>query len=278
MRAACLFSVKKSEIMQQPNPPYLLHLSQAHLNLLATCPPRFQYIYLDRLASYLKPESQEKQAWGTRFHLLMQQRELGLNVDSLLQEDAEMLNSLHALLQIAPEIFRANPGDFREAEHSRTLQKNGYLLTVVYDLLIANDREAKIYDWKTYLQPPNTKELANNWQTRLYLYVLAETSNYLPEQISFTYWFVKLPHKPQSICFHYNSQQHQKNEADLSNLLQQLDRWLKGYTQEQIPLQHLPSTEAKCPFCNGGSESLDRGAKTPPDWSELIAQIPEISL
>ena len=278
MRGVYLFSAKKSEIMQQPNPPYWLHLSQAHLNLLATCPPRFQHIYLDRLAGYLKPENQEKQAWGTRFHLLMQQRELGLNVDSLLQEDAEMLNSLRALLQTAPEIFRANPVDFREAEHSRTLQKSDYLLTVVYDLLIANSREAKIYDWKTYLQPPNTKELANNWQTRLYLYLLAETSNYLPEQISFTYWFVKLPRKPQSVCFQYNSQQHQKNEADLSQLLQQLDRWLQGYTQDKIPLQHLASTAAKCPFCQENSESLEQAVKNHPDWSESIAQIPEISI
>jgi ATP-dependent exoDNAse (exonuclease V) beta subunit len=58
------------------------------------------------------------------------------------------------------------------------------LLTVIYDLLIEAEDNAQILDWKTYPQPKEQNRLAKDWQTRLYLYVLAETSDYLPEQIS----------------------------------------------------------------------------------------------
>jgi hypothetical protein len=49
-------------------------------------------------------------------------------------------------------------------------------------------------------------KLAKNWQTRLYLYVLAETSAYPPDSLSMTYWFVQLPRSPEQITFNYNQQ------------------------------------------------------------------------
>ena len=226
----------------------LIRLSQGHLNLLASCPPKFQQIYLERLNSPLSPEQQEKQTWGTRFHLLMQQRELGLPLESLLAEEPELHHSLTALIKAAPEILK--PGDRynREAEHCRTLSFNNYLLTVIYDLLIAKEDKAEIFDWKTYLQPQNKTKLANNWQTRLYLYVLTETSPYLPEQISLTYWFVKLPHQPKSLTFTYNSQKHQQTKQDLTELLHQLDRWLHDYQNQGISFPHRANCETNCPY------------------------------
>ena len=225
----------------------LIRLSQGHLNLIATCPPRFQQIYLEQLHSPLNPEQQEKQTWGTRFHLLMQQRELGLPLESLLAEEPELHHSLAALIKAAPEILLP-ARDIRAAEHSRTLSFNNYLLTVIYDLLIVNKEAAKILDWKTYLKPPNKKKLANNWQTRLYMYVLAETSDYLPEQISFTYWFVKLPHQPQSLTFPYSNQQHQQTKQDLTELLKQLDKWLNDYQTHGTPFPHRVNCETTCPY------------------------------
>ena len=177
----------------------LTRLSQGQLNLLETCPPKFQEVYLDQLSSPISPQQQEKLTWGSRFHLLMQQRELGLPIESLLSEDEQLQHSITSLVNAAPEILQPDVQGRRDAEHCRTLQFQDYLLTVIYDLLITDDEGAQILDWKTYLQPENQTKLAKNWQTRLYLYVMAETSEYLPEQISMTYWFVKLPSQPQSL-------------------------------------------------------------------------------
>jgi len=62
----------------------LLRLSQGHLNLLETCPRKFQHTYLEQLNSPANPEHEERQTLGSRFHLLMQQREMGLPINSFL--------------------------------------------------------------------------------------------------------------------------------------------------------------------------------------------------
>ena len=252
----------------------LIRLSQGHLNLLATCPPKFQQIYLEQLYSPPSPEQQEKQTWGTRFHLLMQQRELGLPLEPLLAEEPELHNSLAALIQAAPEILQTTSKDNREAEHSRILIFNNYLLTVIYDLLIFGESQAKILDWKTYLKPQKKKYLAENWQTRLYLYVLAETSHYLPEQISFTYWFVKLPHQPQSLTFTYNSQQHQQTKQDLKDLLDRLDIWLDNYHSSGISFPHRADCELNCPYYRFFLKDRESQSKIP----KSITEIEEISI
>ncbi len=225
----------------------LMRLSQGHLNLLETCPPKFQQVYLDNLPSFAPPELEEKFNWGSHFHLIMQQRELGLPIESLLQEEPELDHSIKALIQAAPNILdQENSCSWREAEHSRTLSFGNYLLTVVYDLLIASDNQAQIIDWKTYLQPPKKNKLAHNWQTRLYLYVLAETSEYLPEQISMTYWFVKLPQQPKHYTFSYSFEKHLQIKNDLTNLLTNLDQWLSGYSPSDFP--HKVNCHNSCPF------------------------------
>jgi len=74
-----------------------------------------------------------------------------------------------------------------------------YLLTVIYDLILLESDRAVIFDWKTYLKPIDADKLAKNWQTRLYLYVLAETAAYPLDSLSMTYWFVQLPAAPNKL-------------------------------------------------------------------------------
>lgn len=253
----------------------ILRLSQGHLNLLSTCPRKFQHTYLDQLKSPIDPDLQARLEWGNRFHLLMQQRELGLPVESLLAEDEQLKHSFYALLNAAPDLFTPKTVTWREAEHCRTLEFQGYLITVVYDLLIADTQTAKIFDWKTYPQPENQKKIASNWQTRLYLFVLAETSQYLPENLSFTYWFVKLPTQPQKLPFNYNNPQHEKTKEDLSNLLNQLDAWWEDYQQRGIPF---PQTnhEQHCQNCSFATR-CDRNSEQQPELPSL-AEIEEVVL
>ncbi|MBD3563336.1 PD-(D/E)XK nuclease family protein, partial [Planktothrix sp. FACHB-1355] len=82
-----------------------MRLSQRHLNLLSTCPRKFQHTYLEQLGSLTTPEQLERINWGSHFHLLMQQRELGLPIESIVQEDAQMQRWLTALVSAAPEIL-----------------------------------------------------------------------------------------------------------------------------------------------------------------------------
>ena len=136
-------------------------LSQKHLNLLTTCPRKFQHLYLDNLSLPTTPIEQERLNWGSQFHLLMQQRELGLPIKSLMLENQEMQHSFENFFQAAPEILNSETQDdliLRQAEHNRSINFNGYILTVIYDLLIASFQEAQIFDWKTYTYPQKKKK------------------------------------------------------------------------------------------------------------------------
>ncbi|HIK27714.1 MAG: PD-(D/E)XK nuclease family protein [Oscillatoriaceae bacterium SKW80] len=225
---------------------------QRLLNLLETCPRKFQHIYLEQLDSPLTPAQQER-PWGSRFHLLMQQRELGLPIDLLVRENSQMKNCFTAFLKAAPEIFAPNRDSetFRQAEYSRTMDFKGYVLTVVYDLLIADAKKAQILDWKTYPHPQEQQKLAQNWQTRLYLYVLAETSEYLPEQISMTYWFVRTNkgERPQRLNFDYNKEQHKKTEKYLTMWLERLKDWLDKYMEKGEQFPQVDPNSRKCIDC-----------------------------
>ncbi len=243
--------------------PSLLRLSQGQLSLLAACPRRFQHIYLDQLASPVSPEQQENMAWGNRFHLLMQQHELGLPLTELeLASEADLFDVVQSFIAAAPELFgdrpaifrtaASRPAAFRQSEHRRSLELQGYLLTVVYDLVILEAEHAQILDWKTYAKPQNQQRLAQDWQTRLYRFVLVETSRYLPEQLSMTYWFVRSSQQgasvlqPQSLRFAYSAAQHERTRQDLTQLLKQLTAWIDGYTAGT----EFPRTEELRGTCN----------------------------
>lgn len=258
----------------------LTPISQGQLNLLETCPRKFQHVYFDQLGTPVSPEQQERLTWGSRFHLVMQQRELGLPVESLVAEDAQLQHWVTALVDAASDVLTPNPQTFRDSEHCRTLNFQGYLLTVIYDLLIEDENSAQILDWKTYPQPKDRRRLAKDWQTRLYLFVLAETSDYLPEQISMTYWFVKSQPRPQSLKFTYSEAQHEKTKQDLSKLLTQLTEWLQRYQEDGIPFPQVVPSTAQCSDCTFRVR-CQRTSESSMSSNELLpslADIQEVSL
>ena len=248
--------------------PDLIRLSQGHLNLLSKCPPKFQQVYIDS-GSLPVPEQQSSMEWGSRFHLLMQQRELALPIEPLLATETELDSALKALIQAAPELA-PDASLWREAEHCRTLNIDNFLFTVIYDLLIASGDRATILDWKTYRQPIGIRKLRHNWQTRLYLYVLAETSEYKPEQLKMTYWFVKSG-KPKSITIPYTQEQHQQTKQELIMLLKDLKKWLQNYQELQIDFPH----HADCENCYFHQEFAMADSQ---EMFESIDEIEEVSI
>ncbi|WAL61161.1 PD-(D/E)XK nuclease family protein [Thermocoleostomius sinensis] len=230
----------------------MFHLSQGHLNLLQTCPRKFQHVYLEQLSVPTSFEQQARLNWGDRFHRLMQQRELGLPIHELSGIEPPLSRSMSALFQAAPELFEPNEAQVRQSEHRRTLPLQNYLLTVIYDLLILQPQQAQILDWKTYARPPHSRWLAQHWQTRLYLFVLAETSDYTPEQLSMIYWFVEADpnrtNQPTSLTFTYSSILHQQTKQDLMRLLQQLTAWKQQYPEQDFP--QIPASNHLCETCN----------------------------
>ena len=224
----------------------LLRLAQGQLNLLTICPRKFQHAVLDQFSTPTSPQQQEHINRGNRFHLLMQQHELGLRGVSTDPEEQELQQCVIDLVQAAPDLFA--PANLRQSEHRRSMELGGYAIATIYDLLILRDTEAQIIDWKTYPRPQKADRLAKNWQTRLYLFVLAETTQYAPEQLSMTYWFVEPGKTPESLRFRYNTLLHQQTQKDLVQILGQLTEWLKNYdTGESLP--QVDESKGYCQTC-----------------------------
>jgi len=76
-----------------------MRLSQGQLNLLERCPRQFQLTALDQLSS----PARETRARLGPFHLLMQQRELGLPIESLVQQDTQLQSWMTAFANVAPD-------------------------------------------------------------------------------------------------------------------------------------------------------------------------------
>ncbi len=222
-------------------------LSQAHLNLFATCPRKFQYIYLEQFMSPCIGE-QPNLNLGTRFHRLMQQRELGLPTEAILEGDEPLKQCFQALAKAAPDLVYSQANTWRKAEHLRTYLKGKFLLSGIYDLLILTPTKAQIVDWKTYSKPPKSQTIANNWQTRLYLYLLAETSNYSPEEIELIYWFIN-PKQTKSMTVSYSTEQHQTTEHDLNQMLTQLTAYWEQYQNHHQPFPQVEESKGYCLSC-----------------------------
>ncbi len=228
----------------------MIRISQRHLKILETCPRQFEYIYCDRLTLPMSPIQQSKTQLGSDFHLLMHQRELGLPIEPILARFPQLNTWMEAVDQKAPELFQPDSQTWRESEHVRTLAIDNYLFTAIYDLLILQPEQADIIDWKTYPLPRYKKDLDLEWQTRLYLYLLAETSKYLPKQIAFTYWFIQSSPQPKSVKISYTLKQHRQTQADLHALLDHLTNWLDAYRSRQEPFPQVAASMGLCQHCN----------------------------
>ena len=261
----------------------MLRLSQGHLTLLEACPRRFQHTVLDALAVPATPEQLAAQQWGDRFHLLMQQRELGLPIEPVLAEDAELQGAVAALIQAAPALFEPTE-IFRQSEHSRSLRVHGYWFTVVYDLLRLWADRGEIVDWKTYRQPRPPDRLAEDWQTRLYCYLLVETTDLAPEQVTMVYWFVRhrdpgsQAWQPESVRIPYDRRHHDRTHADLQQWCDRLTPWLD--TASDLP--QIPPTPKGLEICHPCPFAVrcqrNAGANTGQDPLLPLDAIPELAL
>ncbi|BAQ60521.1 hypothetical protein GM3708_927 [Geminocystis sp. NIES-3708] len=223
------------------------HLSQNHLNILETCPPIFQKIYLQQLKSPFNVIQEEKTQWGKQFHLLMQQHNLGLSIEEIHTDNEELKISVKALINATANIWNSEDIFEKRAEFQVNHTIKNFLFTSVYDLLILYKNKAVIFDWKTYLKPQNEQTLINNWQTKLYLYILAEKLNYKPHQISFTYWFVKIPNEPQKYTIKYNKTKHEQTKKELHILLEKLDYLTREYVENKVNFPHHQNCN-NCPY------------------------------
>lgn len=208
-----------------------LILGQASLRAFETCRRQFQLRYLRRLSWPGRPPEEtaaEAMARGRSFHQVLQQHFLGLEIDPDLIGDETVRRWWAAFRRADLKLPMGN----LYPEISLSAPAGDHLLRGRFDLLIIgegdNGRFAHIFDWKTGNPQPEAI-LRNQWQTRLYLALLAEGGEAFwpgdaappaPEQIALTYWYVTDPDRPRTI--HYNAAWRRRDWAEIVALLKQI--------------------------------------------------------
>lgn len=168
---------------------------------------------------------ERRQEEGRQFHRLVQQHLLGLPLERLSE------------LAVGPDLQRwwqnylSADFDIRDssqhAEFSLSSPIGQHRLLAKFDLVAIGDKDAVIYDWKTYAHRPRDESLATRWQTRVYRALLARAGAHLgpdllrdPKRIVMIYWFADFPSEPAS--FRYDQAQLTRDWSALETLVEEI--------------------------------------------------------
>ncbi|MCL4870724.1 MAG: PD-(D/E)XK nuclease family protein [Anaerolineae bacterium] len=208
----------------------MILLSRYKLAAFLACQRRFQLRYEQGVPWPVAPQpptQAEALAQGEQFHRLLERYFLGLTVDA-----AALPSPLRQWWQTWQTHTPPLPPGRRLPEFRLTVPVGQHLLLGRFDLLILTDETVMIYDWKTERRPRAAATLHQDWQTRLYLAIVAEgimgiqpsSQPITPEQIQLCYWFVEEPQA--SVTFRYSQAEHDQNWAELNAIVARLDSQL----------------------------------------------------
>lgn len=206
-------------------------LSRGKLATFLICQRRFQLRHLVNLPWPSMPLDDDVETAVTRgqqFHQLLERHFLNVDIQPAGLHDTRLRQWWHTFVEHGPSLPQ---GRFLP-ELSLTVPLDGHLLIGRFDLVVVGTADgapfAHVFDWKTS-RPRPEGHLRDDWQTRLYLALLAEGGQALqpggpplpPDQIAVTYWYVSEPDAPRTI--RYNADWHTQNWAEIRQIAADID-------------------------------------------------------
>lgn len=201
--------------------------SQASLLAFVACRRRFQLRYLDKVPWPDHPFSPSQRTaieTGQAFHQLLERFFLGLPINESTLADGQLQTWWRRFKE---NVLPLPPGK-AIPELRLSVPVGAHFLIGRFDLVNIEGEAARpcihIYDWKSS-QPKTAAELEDEWQTKLYLAIAAESGRSLvqegaeihPERIRLTYWYATDPAAPRTIV--YSADRHRQNWAELEGLI-----------------------------------------------------------
>ncbi|MGL5058524.1 MAG: hypothetical protein ACRC62_00985 [Microcoleus sp.] len=170
----------------------LIHLNWESLNIIENEETsKLEYLNFERRYN-LHRASEMCQTEGGRMHLLLKQIFLNLPVQNFL-EKYPIFGSCIEQIQLQ---YRETIGQNTSQVYQDYLVKwlwEKYLIWVQVDLIAIEPEKSRYrcIDW-TFSEGkvPTKAAVQQHWKTQLPLFLLAKSYDVLPENLSFTYWFV----------------------------------------------------------------------------------------
>ena len=246
--------------------------TQQSLTAFENCPLKFKKRYMEGLWWDSLPDEAAKASVerGNSFHLLARRYfsgiPLGLNENS---KDFELLDRWVRSLE---SYFTLRPEAVYLPEHTLRAELDGFVLEANYDLLILEEGQLKIWDWKTRGAMgesgtgTNEKGLANtkkrlekSLQTIVYMYVLREQAAALTggqakdTPIVMKYWQPDPPHILADI--RYDAGIHESFRSHLRQLLKKICEYDYSAFDKSVYSKHCKYCEFNW-YCNGFTSAL----------------------
>lgn len=237
--------------------PVNFQFSQGSLQDYVDCPRRFQLKYFEQVAwpaLEVEPalDNEMHLQRGAEFHRMLLQYFLGISgkkISKLAAEDANLYRWWENFLDAVGNLEGLSEHSEYQyvPEFSLTIPIGDYRLVGKFDLLVFNEHEFIIYDWKTSRKQPKREWLSDTLQTRVYPYLCYQSCSLLidsnlikPSQIKMVYWYAEYPSAP--LSFQYNIQKFNQDQALFSEIIREID------ALDDSPAQ-LTSNERLCRYC-----------------------------
>ncbi|MGH2413065.1 MAG: hypothetical protein ACRDEA_05125 [Microcystaceae cyanobacterium] len=151
-----------------------------------------------------------------RFHQLIKQSLLGLPLEKLLEDQPQYQLWFKQVQSEAPSIWTL-PTNQKATDYTINYCDKDVRLCSTYDLLLVETEKAEIIRWTTAASMP-LSDLIGHPSTQLDLFLLRQTFEYPPEQISLSYWFLS-QEQAIKVSIPYSRQLHQYLSQQLPQLL-----------------------------------------------------------
>ena len=211
-------------------------ITQSALQAYSNCPRLYQLQYLQQVAwpaERFDPQSQTESAIrdGETFHRLVHQYLLAIDPNLLSAHASKYPNPQ---MQIWWENFDKSiqqgvipffTTDQKFPEKFISAKLGVHTLTAKVDLLVVSEHRILILDWKTGKKIPSRQELAQKIQTRVYLWVAANSPelNWHPDlPLQMGYWYAG---NPDAILFTEVDAKYLAESANvISSLIEQIEQ------------------------------------------------------
>lgn len=216
--------------------------TQSSLSTFKACPYKFKLRYFQGLYWSEDDEVRESFRRGNEFHLLAERYYMGLPVESAGIADKKLLEDLEKLKTIHP----LKEGWKHFPEFEIRFNKEGIRLLGRYDLILVKPQnKIQIIDFKTNKKKLHEKEMEDNLQTRIYLFLLWENYNLILENArkirNLEMIYYQTEHPEEEIFIKYDEKKHGENKKKIKKTMEEI---------EGFPFAKLEKTRVKhCGVC-----------------------------
>lgn len=194
-----------------------------------------------------------------KLSLVMQQIMMGLPVEIILQSYPDLTYWVNQLLPIVNAPF-----DERQTNVTKQKFFRDVLLSVQYNLIILNSEKAIVVNWSIKESIPQADEVKRSWETQAQLFLLAETENLEPNNISIINYFFNSNNS-------FTSYQHRYCQKQYESFKQKLEETLGKLPNNSInDLEHLTESSSASEV---NLQKLRSGELTIPQYLETVEEV-----